>query len=652
MDITKPRYIYKPFEYEQAYKYWKTQQTSHWLAQEANLNQDVMDWNFSLTESERKVLGQILKSFVQSEIHVEDYWSTKVMKWFPKPEIQMMAATFAAFESIHIDAYDSLNAELKLDDYEAFLTDQTAVAKLQVLKDVKGNSKKDIARSLAIFSGFTEGVNLFSSFAILANMARFGLMRGVKNIIDWSRRDECLVEGHEVLTPTGWVDLKDFDVNTMEVAQFDNANKQITFTKASRKVEYDVDEEIIEFSGTKRPFSQAVTKNHRLPYSYRPNGVYKGSRDIKAINFSNNSHNYLLLSGELQGRKSKLSSFDKFCIMTQADGSISDRYTGEICGTRPVSFSFSKERKIERFIKLVGELKFNYKELPPRKAKGNVKKQRKFIVDVPMDYFNRVPDMKRLTWVDYSDISSDYAKEFLMEVVEWDGHKASDSRFYYSSVIKENVDTVATLTHLCGMSAKVYVQVDNRSENFSDVHRVTFSEMDEKQGKGVDKNFIHYKGKVRCITVPTGFFLTRYKGNISVTGNCIHSEAGCWLFRTFIKENPSIWDDELKRDIYEAARLSVKLEDDFIDNAFSLGEIRGLEPSHLKSFIRNRANYQLRQLGLKNNWKNINQEDLAKMDWFELLQTSISNTDFFSTKVTEYAKVGWKIEEMFDVKGE
>jgi len=319
MPLTTSREVYKPFEYPKAYEYWEMQQNAHWLPSEVAMSKDINDWKHKLTESERLVVGQILKSFTQTEISVNEYWSTKVSKWFPKPEIAMMASAFASMETIHTVGYSYLNDSLGLDDYSAFLQDQTAVAKLDALKSAKSKSKRDIARSLAIFSGFTEGVNLFSSFAILMNFSRFNMLEGVETIVSWSVRDESL-----------------------------------------------------------------------------------------------------------------------------------------------------------------------------------------------------------------------------------------------------------------------------------------------------------------------------------------HSEAGCWLFRTFIEENPDIWDHELKKEIYDAARLSIKLEDEFIDHAFSLGEIRGLNPHDLKNFIRMRANAKLYDLGLKTNWKNIDAQSIKKMEWFDELSGGTKFTDFFASRVTDYAKCGFTSDNLFE----
>jgi ribonucleoside-diphosphate reductase beta chain len=273
------------------------------------MSKDIIDWKVNLTPAEKHLIGFILKGFTQSEVFIQDYWSCNVSRWFKKPEIQMMSATFAAMESIHAVSYAYLNQTLGLEDFSAFLHEPSAKAKIDRLMMVKGKTKRDIARSLAIFSAFNEGVNLFSQFALLFNFSRFNKMKGLSEIIQFSALDESL-----------------------------------------------------------------------------------------------------------------------------------------------------------------------------------------------------------------------------------------------------------------------------------------------------------------------------------------HSEAGCWLFNTLIKENPDIWDDELKKEIYEAARLTIELEDNFIDKAFELGDIEGVSKAGMKNFIRDRCNRKLQEIGLKKNWKNIDQTLLKEMAWFETLVFGNKSDDFFFKRISEYAK--------------
>lgn len=190
MSLLDPRVAYSPFEYEQAYIFWLQQQQAHWLPGEINLSGDIIDWESNLTISEKSCVAFILKGFAQAEVFIEDFWASSVARWFKKPEIQMMAHTFAGMESVHAVSYALLNQTLGLENFEEFLSDPTTKAKIDRLISTRGKTKTDIARSLAIFSAFNEGVNLFSSFAILLNFKRFNKMKGVGQIVEFSCRDE------------------------------------------------------------------------------------------------------------------------------------------------------------------------------------------------------------------------------------------------------------------------------------------------------------------------------------------------------------------------------------------------------------------------------------------------------------------------------
>jgi len=309
MSLLEPRATYAPFQYERAFDYWRLQQQSHWLPAEVSMASDINDWKANLTETEKHIIGHILKGFTQSEVFIQEYWGQMVGKWFKKPEIQMMAAAFSSMESIHAVSYAYLEQSLGIENFDAFLHEPTAKAKIDRLINTKGKSKEEIAKSLAIFSAFNEGVNLFSSFAILLNFSRFNKLKGVGQIIAFSIKDESL-----------------------------------------------------------------------------------------------------------------------------------------------------------------------------------------------------------------------------------------------------------------------------------------------------------------------------------------HSEAGCWLFRTLVEEFPEIMTDSLKKEIYDAARLTVELEDAFIDKAFEKGPIEGIDVHDLKAFIRLRANTKLGDLGLKKVWKNIDKQALDKMSWFDVMSSGVAHADFFAVRVSDYAK--------------
>lgn len=191
--IRTKRLEFKPFEYQWAYDYWFSQQNAHWMHTEISLQKDVKDWKENLTPQDKSVIGNILLGFAQTETAVEDYWSTYVPTWFPIPEIKMMAVTFGAFETIHANAYAYLNDTLGLDDFKAFTQNEETMQRLEQLINIPiESSEQDIAKSLALFSGFAEGVSLFSQFAILLSFRKKNLLTGISQQMIFSCRDESL----------------------------------------------------------------------------------------------------------------------------------------------------------------------------------------------------------------------------------------------------------------------------------------------------------------------------------------------------------------------------------------------------------------------------------------------------------------------------
>lgn len=192
MKLMDTRLTYSPFLYQPAYDYFLRQQMAHWLWTEIELGKDVLDWQTKLLPHEKQIVGNTLKGFTSAETIISDYWSSQVGRWFKHPEVQMMARTFASFENIHAAAYANLQETLGLNDFDAFLSEPTAKAKMDRLIGVKGKSKADIAKSLAVFSAFAEGVSLFASFAILLSFSQRDLLKGTGQNIAFSILDEDL----------------------------------------------------------------------------------------------------------------------------------------------------------------------------------------------------------------------------------------------------------------------------------------------------------------------------------------------------------------------------------------------------------------------------------------------------------------------------
>ena len=193
MSLFDERIAYKPFEYPEYYtEGWLKQAQAFWLHTEIPMSGDVKDWNEKLNDPEKNLVGNILLGFAQTECAVSDYWTQKVVGWFPKHEIKQMAMIFGSQETIHAVAYSYLNETLGLENFEAFLQDEATMERFNNLVSYEGTDKVGIGTSLAIFSAFAEGVSLYSAFAVLYSFQLRNLLKGIGQQMKWSVRDESL----------------------------------------------------------------------------------------------------------------------------------------------------------------------------------------------------------------------------------------------------------------------------------------------------------------------------------------------------------------------------------------------------------------------------------------------------------------------------
>ena len=222
MNLLDEREYYKPFVYPWAFEKYKKQQQMHWLPDEVPLQDDIKDYNMKLSADERLLIDNIFRFFTQADVDVCCGYAKHYLPTFKQPEVRMMLVSFAAMEAVHQEAYSLLLETLgKSDDmYQEFFDIQAMSDKHDYLTDFSMKTKHDMAKTMAVYSGFTEGVQLFSSFAILLNYPRHNLMKGMGQIVTWSIRDESLhVEGLSELfrtfmreNPELWTDKLKYEI--------------------------------------------------------------------------------------------------------------------------------------------------------------------------------------------------------------------------------------------------------------------------------------------------------------------------------------------------------------------------------------------------------------------------------------------------------
>jgi ribonucleoside-diphosphate reductase beta chain len=192
--MTDERTYFKPFNYPWAYDAWLKHEQSHWLHTEVPMLEDVKDWKKKLTKEEKQFLTHIFRFFTQGDIDVAGGYVNNYLPYFPQPEIRMMLLGFAAREALHIAAYSHLIETLGLPDttYNEFMAYAEMKEKHDYVMDISGKNttKENTATHIAVFSAFTEGMQLFSSFIMLLNFPRHGKMKGMGQIVTWSIVDE------------------------------------------------------------------------------------------------------------------------------------------------------------------------------------------------------------------------------------------------------------------------------------------------------------------------------------------------------------------------------------------------------------------------------------------------------------------------------
>ena len=326
---------------------------------------------------------------------------------------------------------------------------------------------------------------------------------------------ECHVEGTEILTPKGWVDFKEIDVDD-SVLQY-NADGSFNFTKVNEVVKKPYKGDIINFK--KQKLDVRVTPNHRIIYFNRKGDLLeKFAKDI-------NLHSDILIpfSGNLKSEKetiTNLSWFDKLKIAIQADGSLC-KYTarngerrnrGKSKSVQQYQIGIKKERKKERLINILENLDLDYKE-----TKDNREGYIRITIDLPLGV-----DYKTFEWVNLEDKDSNWCNEFIEELAEWDGCRLKDKKdctIKYSTTNKSCADIAQVVGIGANYLCSINKYVDNRKETYSDVYTVSFIKNRELVGTNTKKEILQYDGNVYCVNVESGMIITRYNDTTFISGN-------------------------------------------------------------------------------------------------------------------------------------
>lgn len=204
MTLLEESKTYKPFNYPWAVELVKRHEEIHWVEDEAELSEDVQDWKTKLNEQEKEFITHILRLFTQSDVQVGANYHDFLIPKFKNNEVRNMLGSFANREGVHQRAYALLNDTLGLpeEDFHKFLEYSEMADKIEYMQDNNVSTHQGLALALAQ-SVFNEGMSLFASFVMLLNFQRYGKMKGMGTIVEWSIRDETMhVQGNAKLFRT------------------------------------------------------------------------------------------------------------------------------------------------------------------------------------------------------------------------------------------------------------------------------------------------------------------------------------------------------------------------------------------------------------------------------------------------------------------
>lgn len=343
---------------------------------------------------------------------------------------------------------------------------------------------------------------------------------------------EAFAAGTELLTQEGWKVIEHVTSEDL-VAQYDPDTNTTSFAHP-KIVDPHYSEEVYEIVANNGNARQIVSGGHRVYFEEK---VKKNTecqdwqpavieaRDLHKINLATAHRRFRSAAPAVPG--DGLTDLDRMLIAINADGAIrGERYTGEIAGTIPTSFTFAKERKIERFFNLADSLGWKVSEVAPRDNKRN------FNLAVPVEY---VADRSKLFkhWWNLTEKSSTWCHEFIEENGLWDGHslKGGYGVTFYTTR-KEDSDFFVAAAQLAGHRSRTAVRTDDRSDTFADsyITNVTWSKdtvnAQSMQVRKVEPQMVY------CVQVPTTFLVTRNGESPVISGNCVHAKSYSTIFST------------------------------------------------------------------------------------------------------------------------
>lgn len=306
---------------------------------------------------------------------------------------------------------------------------------------------------------------------------------------------ECFLGDTEVLTPSGWVRLDQYD--NQPVLQI-NPDLTGDFVKPKAYIRHEYNGDL--YIDRIKNYSSITTKNHNIVYV-----DYKGRlQKRKACEMPNIGTGYIPTVASVDGKGVPLTN-DQLALYlaVSADCTINVRKT-----TRHCRFSVKKERK---YLRLKGILeRLNIPFFANENARGG---KYKYIGFTTPDWISS--KILPMEWI--GQATFEQRRFIIEEMVNWDGNRIKTRNQYeYSSKEYSNAVFMQTMAHTCGYMSTIIPRHNEHGSWYKVSVLLGKSHVSHQNPYKIE----YYKGMVYCVSVPTGMVLTRQERHISVSGNC------------------------------------------------------------------------------------------------------------------------------------
>lgn len=188
------RFVLFPIKHDAIWAMYKKHLAAHWVTEEVDLSQDVVDWSSKLTDNERHFIKHVLAFFAASDGIVNENLVVNFMQDVTIPEVRCFYGFQVAIENIHAEMY-SLLIDTFIKDKEEKDKMFNAIETLDCVQKKAHWALKWIetapsfAHRLVAFAA-VEGIFFSGSFCSIYWLTDRGLMKGLGKSNEFISRDE------------------------------------------------------------------------------------------------------------------------------------------------------------------------------------------------------------------------------------------------------------------------------------------------------------------------------------------------------------------------------------------------------------------------------------------------------------------------------